>query len=235
MKKLMILFLILASVLLTFGCVFADEDPVQLYKRADSEIFIKAGFSQKYDETQGYVNEFVNGDVLHQYFMGKGKMSEVLTSLQPSRENTSVTNKRQKFDDRRAKVFHVSYNVQRVESIPENAGYCWIRYSDAVIAGAGRESGVILYPGYKAFAYSPVDGVMQYTEIADLSQFDIDHSIKTDVIRLDGISYFYFNGVFAFQYEDGIANPVSFEGGTALFEDGNRIRCDFDDFIYLSL
>ena len=223
------------SVLLTFGCVFADEDPAKLYKTVDTEIFIKAGFSQNYDETQGYVNEFVNGDILHQYFMANGKMSEVLTSLQSSPENIFISNKRQKFDDRRSKVFHVSYESKRVESIPENAGYCWIRYSDAVIAGAGRESGVILYPGYKAFAYSPVDGVMQYTEIADLSHLDPDKTIKTEVIRLDGISYFYFNGTFAFQYEDGIANPVSFEGGSELLEGSNRIRCDFDDFIYLSL
>lgn len=234
MNRIKSLFFLFFALLVTFVSSFADTDPVTLLRTADSEIFIKAGFSQNYDEKQGYTNEFVSGDILHQYFISNGKGSEVLTSLQPSPVSVNVTNKRVKFDDRRAKVFHVSYKLQRTESIPDNAGYCFFRYSDAVIAGAGRESGVIVYPGYKAFAYSPVDGVMQYSEIADLSGLDIDRNIKADVIRIDGIAYFYFNGSFAFQYEDGIANPVSFEGGTELLEGSNRIRCDFDDFTFLS-
>ena len=48
----------------------------------------------------------------------------------------------------------------------------------------------------------------------------------------------YINSVYtkgyAFQYEDGIVNPVSFEGGSQLLEGANRIRCDFDDFIFLA-
>ena len=234
MKKLIIFLLLLTAAVLTAGNAMAAEDPQTLLKRADSEIFIKAGFSQDYSEAQGYVNEFAPGDVLHQYFIKDGVGTEILTSLQSAPADVFVTNKRLKFDDRRAKAFHAGYSVRRTESIPEEAGRCWIRYSDAVVAGAGRESGVILYPGYKAFAYSPSDGTVQYTEIADLSQFDINKNVKLDVIRLDGISYFYFNGEFAFQYEDGITNPVSFEGGTELHEGANRIRCDFDNFTFLA-
>ena len=235
MKKQMIFLLMLMAFVLVFGNAMGAEDPQKLLSTADSEIFIKAGFAQDYSEAQGYVNEFVGGgDVLHQYYIQNGVGIEVLTSLQPSSLDVSVTNKRLKFEDRRAKVFHVSYKMWLTESIPENAGRCWMRYSDAVIAGAGRESGVILYPGYKAYAFSPVDGEMKYSEIADLSDFSLLNQLKIDVIRLDGISYFYINGTFAFQYEDNIANPVSFEGGSELFEGSNRIRCDFDDFTFLS-
>lgn len=222
-----------AFLLFTFFSVCAQDDPETLYRTADTEIFIKRGFEQRYNETQGCVNEFTGGEILHQYYIKDGKASDVMTSLQPAPQSVSAANKRLKFDDQRAKGFHVSYRMNRAESIPENAGYCWLRYSDAVLAGAGRENGVILYPGEKAYSFTPVDGVMQYTEIADLSKFGPSGNIMIDVIRLNGIAYFYFNGQFAFQYEDGITNPVSFEGGSLLLEGANRIRCDFDDFTYL--
>lgn len=233
MKRISLL-LTLILIIMVYGSVISAENPETLLKKADSEIFIKAPFVQNFSEKQGYVNEFVDGDVLHQYFIENGKGTDVLTSLQPSVLDVTTTNKRLKFDDKRAKTFHVSYELQRKESVPENSGYCWIRYSDTLIVGPGRESGVIVYPGYKAFSFTPVDGVMKYTEIADLSKYNVSNVI-TDVIRLDGITYFYFNGNFAFQYEDGITNLVSFEGGSSLFEGGNRIRCDFDNFTFSSL
>lgn len=234
MKKIIAFLFFITAAIFSFSNVFAADDPETLLRTADTEIFIKKGYSQSYDEKQGCVNEFVGSEVLHQYYIQNGKASDVMTSLQPNLSTVNAANKRLKFDDQRAKGFHATYTMKRQDSIPENAGYCWLRYSDAVLAGAGRESGVILYPGYKAFSFTPVDGVMQYTEIADLSQFSSSGSIKTDVIRLDGVAYFYFNGKFAFQYEDGIVNPVSFEGGSQLLEGANRIRCDFDDFIFLA-
>ena len=234
MKKLIILLLLLSVFITLAGSAGAADDPQALLRTAKEEIFIKAGFSQNYSETQGYVNEFAAGDVLHQYFIKDGVGTEILTSLQPSPANIMVTNKRLAFADRRAKVFYSSYKVKRTEAIPEDAGYCWIRYSDQAVAGAGRECGVILYPGHKAFSFAPVDGTIRYTEIADLSDIDMDRQNLLEVIRMDGVSHFYFNGYFAFKYEDGIANPVSFEGGTELHEGMNRIRCDFDDFVFLT-
>ncbi len=233
MKKMIFIFCLMASLVLALSSVSAQENPETLLRTADTEIFIKRGFEQNYNETQGCVNEFTGGNVLHQYYIKDGKASDVMTSLQSAPSTVSAANKRLKFDEQRAKGFHVSYRMNRAESIPENAGYCWLRYSDAVLAGAGRESGVILYPGEKAYYFTPVEGVMQYSEIADLSSFGPAGNIKIDVIRLNGIAYFYFNGKFAFQYEDGITNPVSFEGGSMLLEGANRIRCDFDDFTYL--
>ncbi len=225
--------IILLIVLLSFQFVSADTDPKTLLSTADSEIFIKAGFTQDYHEAQGYVNEFTKEGVLHQYFIQNGKCTDILTTLQPSPQTVSVTNKRLKFIDRRAKVFHASMEIKQSESIPAKTSHCWIRYSDVANTGPGLESGIILYPGEKAFFFSPVDGVMQYTEIADLSGFT-KNLIKVDVIRLDGISYFYLNRSFVFQYEDGIANMVAFEAGSELLEGSNRIRCDFDNFIFLA-
>ncbi len=234
MKKITILSLLLCVLMVFTGISFADVDYDDLLRTADSEIFVKAGFIQSYNERQGYINEFTTDNIIHQFFISDGKSSEVLTSLQPSPEIISVSNKLIKFDERRAKNFHVSYVLQRTESIPENSGYCFIRYSDTVMTGPGRGSGVIVYPGYKAFSFSPVDDVIQFNEIADLSKMDCSERIKVDVIRLDGLAYFYFNDIFVFWYEDGITNTVSFEGGTELFAGSNRIRCDFDDFTFIS-
>ena len=234
MKKTVLCVLLLLAALFCLETASADIDPENLLRSADSEIFIKAGFSQRFDEAQGYVNEFVSNDILHQYFVQKGAGIDVLTSLQASPISVETTNKRLAFADRRAKGFHAAYTVQRTEVIPEDGGSCFIRYSDAAVAGAGRESGVILYPGYKAYAFSPVDGKPEYREIADLSGMDAGDKIRVDVIRLDGVSYFYFDWNFVFQYEDGIANPVSFDGGSALNKGGNRVRCDFDEFSFIA-
>ncbi len=233
MKTLRSTIVLFIFFLLSFQIVSAEVNPKTLLSTADSQIFIKAGFSQDYHEAQGYVNEFTKEGVLHQFFIKDGKCTDILTTLQPSPGKVSVTNKRLKFIDRRAKVFHASMEITQSESLPKNTSHCWIRYSDVAVTGPGLESGIILYPGEKAFSYFPVDGVMQYKEIADISNFN-NKTVKVDIIRLDGISYFYLNKTFAFQYEDGITNMVSFEAGSELLEGSNRIRCDFDNFIFLA-
>ena len=221
-------------VLLFFSNVIADVDPETLRKTADTEIFNKAPFKQTFSEKQGYVNEFLENEILHQYYINNGKGSDVLTSLQPCKSDISSTNKRIKFDDRPAKNFHVKYTVRRNESVPDNSGYCWIRYSDKLYTGTGKENGIVIYPGYKAFSFSHVDSNIQLSEISDLSEFKPKKDIVVEIIRLDGVSYVYLNKTFVFQYEDGITNSVTIEGGSMLNKGGNRIQCDFDDFIFTS-
>ncbi len=232
MKKTVLFILLFLIITFCFETVSADVDPQTLLRTADFEIFVKTGYAQDYDDVQGYVNEFLSGDILHQYTVQNGVGSDIQTSLQGSTAVLSTTNKRLNFIDYRAKVFHARYYVQRTEVIPEDAGYCYVRYSDVANTGVGRESGVILYPGNKAYAFSPSDGKLIYTEIADLSGLNVDGPIRIDVIRLDGVSYFYFDRVFTFQYSDGITNPVAFEGGSEMKKGGNRIRCDFDNFSF---
>lgn len=229
-KRIMIVFLLFAVQMLLFTAVSADVNPETLLRTADSEIFIKAGFTQDYNKDTDYINEFINDNIIHQFYNAHGKSVEVLTSLRPSPLTVIANNKNLQFDAQRVRGFHASFKMRRVESVPEDGGYCWLRYSDKFQSGFGKERGVILYPGLRAYSFAPDNGELVYTEIADLSEFNTERDVRVDIIRLDGISYFYFDKFFVFQYEDGISGLVSFEGGTELLEGANRILCEFDDF-----
>lgn len=233
MKKHVFVFQIVGILMLLLSLnAFADEDPAVLFRRADSEIFVKKPFVQNYWEKQGYVNEFITDDILHQYFIYNDYCTDILMSLHPAEITQRVTNKRIKFDDHRAKVFHQSFEIQRANTIPENGGWCYIRYSNSVITGVGRDSGVIVYPGLAAYSYTHQDGEKIINKIANLSNMNVDKKIRVDIIRIDGISYFYFDKQFNFKYEDGISDIVAFEGGSELSEGGNRIECRFDNFSF---
>ena len=239
MKKIIQPLLMLLLLLLFTGILSAfgqDEESSfvnyqLLLQTADEEIFIRAGFSQDFSENQGYVNEFVNPMTIHQYYIYDGEGSDTLMTMQPSEEVIHTTNKRLKFDNYRKNEFHAKYTVVRREDIPVNeGGICWIRYSDVLSTGVGKESGVIFYPGGKVYHFQPVDGEMVYEEIGDLSDIYPDSPAAFDFIRIDGTTYVYINEKYIMHFEDGISGNVSFEAGAELFQGGNRVRCCFDDF-----
>ena len=233
------LFALFFAFLLLSGSAAAQDDaevkeimnPQSLLQNVDEEVFKRFSFSQDYSEDQGYVNEFPNRLTLHQYYVFDGEGSDMLMTMQPSLEVVNTTNKRLTFDQIRNREFHATFSVVRREDIPDGSGgICWIRYSNVMLMTPGKESGVIFYPGDQAYYFSPVDGQMTYHAIGDLSDLDPNEAAKFDFIRLEGTTYVYVNGNFRFSYEDGILDTVSFEGGSQLYRDGNRVRCAFDDF-----
>ena len=206
-------------------------DPEELIQYADDEIFVRSAFKQDFSEQQGYVNEFIDPDTLHQYFISQGTASDLLMAIFPSQKTVRTTNKRLTFDQSRKEEFHVSFSVERVENIPANSGgKCWIRFSNMILMGKGRESGLIIYPGDKAYYFTHVDGDMVYETVADLSTVSTEKMIKFDFIRLAKTTYVYADGVYLFSFYDEIKESVSFEGGAELLIGGNRVRCDFDNF-----
>ena len=232
--------LVVFLVLLVFGslsyAVYAQEEggilnTKHLLETADTEYFIYAGYGHDFTENQGYVNEFPNPLTLHQYYIYDGVGSDVLMTINPSEETIHTTNKRLKFDQFRAREFHAAYSVERTENIPDGeGGICWIRYSNVIFAGAGKESGLIIYPGDRAYIFSPVDGEMVYEPVADLFDLNADRQIKFDFIRLDGTVYVYANGKYIFSAKDNVSDYVTFEAGAELYAGGNRVHCTFDDF-----
>lgn len=206
-------------------------DPDELLRIADEEIFKRIGHSETFWETQGYLNEVLTQDILHQYFVQAGRGSDILMSLFPASERyRSVSHW---LDMRKGWMdeFHVKYTLQRTENIPDGAGgHCWLGYSNKLMKQSGFESGVILFPGDRAYHFMSLAGETVYEPIGDLSDLDPDNAIIFDFIRLKGVTYFYANGKYLFNYEDGIIEKVSFEAGSEIFKDGYRIRCDFDDF-----
>ena len=227
-------FLILFLILLTLPLrpVRAQSrDPQALLGSADEEIFIRPYFTQDFTENQGYVNEFQNEKTIHQYFIYEGTGTDRLISLLPAEEGIRTTNKRLGFPQYRMNEFHITYSVQQSQTVPgDESGDCWIRFSNIVMQGEGKESGVILFPGGQAYSFAPEEGQHRYEPIADLSDLDAYSMNRFDFIRLEGTTYVYANGEYRFSFTDSMREGVSFEAGAELFEGGNIIRCDFDDF-----
>ena len=213
------------------GITEIPGDPQKLLEIVDQEILPKSGLSQDFSENQGYVNEYVSDSVIHQYFIYDGVGTDRLISLLPAKETVRTTNKRLSFHQARRPEFHVTYSVRKSEEIPAGkGGRCWIRFSDVGVTGAGNESGIILYPEDGAYFLTPGDGGTTYEKIADLSSLDTKETIRFDFIRIAGTTYIYTDGEFRFSYTDPIATGVSFDAGAELYEGGNYIRCDFDNF-----
>ncbi|MBQ4511519.1 MAG: hypothetical protein II969_00895 [Anaerolineaceae bacterium] len=218
-----------------FSAAAQDEDniinPKQLLEIADTQYFPLMSFGNDFSEDQGYVNEFPNPLTLHQYYIYDGVGTDLLMTINPSEQKVHTTNKRLKFDQYRAKDFHVTLSVERTENIPDSeGGICWIRYSNVLFTGEGKENGLIIYPGDRAYFFKPVDGELVYEEAADLSELNADRLLKFDFIRLDGTIYVYVNERFVFSAKDEFNDYVSFEAGSELYAGGNRIHCTFDDF-----
>lgn len=234
-------FISLLSVLIFFAffsCIAVnaqDEGNIvntkQLLEKADVDYFPLMSYGIDFSEDQGYVNEFPNPLTLHQYYIYDGVGSDILMTINPSEERIHISNKRLNFDQYRAREFHVTLSVERTENIPDaEGGLCWIRYSNVIYSGAGKESGLILYPGDQAYLFKPVEGEIAYEPAADLSELNADRQIKFDFIRLDGTIYVYANERFLFSAKDDLTDYVSFEAGSDLLEGGNRVHCTFDDF-----
>ena len=204
----------------------------EMLKNADEKYFPRIGYSWSFSESQGVVNEFLEPDIIHQYYVLGGKGTDILMSMLPAAAGARTGNKRLDHPESWKDEFHVSYTMQRREDIPAGkGGRCWIRYDNAAAKGANAQSGVILFPGERAYYFKTVSGEVTYTAIGDLSGLDQDELLKFDFIRISGTCYFYANGEFLFSFHDGIPGNVSFKSGSELFAGGSRVLCEFDDFV----
>ncbi len=210
------------------GLAFADDeyDPEELLSIADEEIFIRLGIDQDFSEDQGYVNEILENDTIHEYYVYDGVGTDILMTLFPARYKVMGGNKRLTIPSLWKGNFHISLTMNRIESIPDAAaGNCWIRITNRMPEGSGEENEMIILPGEKA---SKKTGYSE-TVLLDLDSLSPDTPIKFDLIRLSGKMYVYADENFLFSFEDEIRRGISFEAGAVLYGMGNRIRCDFDD------
>lgn len=227
-KKVLTVISVFLFFVLTVGLSFADDeyDPEELLSTADEELFVRLGIDQDFSEDQGYVNEILVNDTIHQYYVYDGVGTDILMTLFPAPERVMGGNKRLTFYDLWDADYHVSLTMNRTESIPDaSAGNCWLRITDYRMRGRGNEHELIILPGekvYKKFGESE-------TVLFELDSLSPETPIKFDLIRLAGTMYVYADENFLFSCEDDIPYGISFEAGAVLYGMGNRVRCDFDD------
>ncbi len=224
LSGILLLFLVLINVSANAENVY---DPDELLKIADEQIFQRIGPSYDFSENQGYVNEILENGVIHQRYIYDGKGTDTLLSLFPVSEEVVSGSKYLKFANAGLKNFHAALTVHRVETVPEDVGGgCWIRISNILMTGSGREKGLVIVPGNRALE---VNAGTQ-TDFYDLSGLDMEKPIKLDFIRIDGAIYVYADDKYLFCFEDGVSGSVFIDAGSMLFDSGNWVRCDFDDF-----
>lgn len=232
--KMMFLFFVLILIpVVILGTVFAvdTDDPDVLLATIDNDLFRRTRYFQDYTEIQGYINEFLENDVIHQYYVNFGRATDMLISMTPNKETIRKFNIRTNPAEYHQAEFHVTYTMMRTETIPaKTGGRCWMRYGNMYMKRDGTETCVTLIPGDNAYLVTIVDGSQQYEPIADLSFLSQDDMITFDFIRLGGETFFYADSKFLFKYKDGFNSQVSFQGGSELFEGSNLIRCEFDNF-----
>ena len=210
----------------------ALADPDLLLQVADELFFPRVGPDETFWQTQGYLNEVLEGDIIYQYYVRGGMASEVLMSMFPAEISLRAGHLRPSVTRAWEKDYHVTITVLRAEDIPNGSGGCWLRYSNVRSKGEGGESGLILFPEREAFAITSAGNHhdLVYTPVESLAGLNLNNNIKFDFIRLDGVTFIYANGKYLFSYEDGFNGNMSFEGGVDIYEGGNRVRCDFDNF-----
>ncbi len=210
----------------------ALADPDLLLQVADEQFFPRIGPDETFWQTQGYLNEVLEGDIIYQHFVREGMGSEVLMSMFPAEISARAGKLRPSITQAWERDYHVTITVVRTENVPDGAGGCWLRFSNVRTKGEGGESGLILFPEREAFHFEPVGNHhdLTYTPVANLSSLNLDSAIKFDFIRLDGVTFIYANGKFLFSFEDGFDGKMSFEGGVEIYEGGSRVRCDFDNY-----
>ena len=210
----------------------ALADPDLLLQVADELFFPRVGPSETFWQTQGYLNEVLEGDIIYQHFVREGMGSEVLMSMFPAEISVRAGKLRPSITQAWERDYHTAITVIRREAVPNGAGGCWLRFSNVRTKGEGGESGLILFPEREAQRFEPVGNHQDlvFTPVADLSDLNLDSAVRFDFIRLDGVSFVYANGKFLFRFEDGFDGKMSFEGGAEIYAGGNRVRCDFDNF-----
>lgn len=205
-------------------------DPDQLFLTADNTLFLREGPSIKFPAEQHSINEFLDGNILHQYYVRENKITDSLTSMMPADRSVRAGNPKLNFTDFWGVDFHFTLYMSQQDNIPEGSGgLCWFRYSNGIQTGNDSASGLLFYPGGKVYAFSPSKGAQAYKEIADISMLDPSVQIRFDLIRLDGTVYVYADGTFLFRYTDGLTGPLSPAAGSELFENGNYVMCSYSD------
>ncbi len=212
---------------------FADADPDKLLEIADERIFKREGFTQDFSETQGCLNEIVRADVLHQYYVRQGKGIDILMSLFPNTSPVTSTNIRlnENLPGNWYNEFHASFTMQRTESIPENGGRCWISLGNYASYGEKNRTEITICPGSEIVLARPAGGKTEFLRIAKIPETAQDEEETWEVIRLDGMLWFYVNGEFVFKFKDVIPGKVTFRAGSQLLSGGNLVKCAFDDLV----
>ncbi len=225
---------------LLFCCIFFisgwNDSPIQnetiLSDDMDSSIFTHTAYKQLFSYTAGTLTEMIQNQFIHSFYVKKGAAFDSLVSLFPSEQSFESSNKNLIFHQSFGDTFHVHISVQFADIIPENGGNCFFTVSNRITKGDFGTVGYNIVLGGKSYKFIQNQNEIKKEEIFDSSSYnDPDHTYEIDVVRLFGTSAVYIDKTFAFDLQDDITPPISWEAGTGINQGGERINCQFSKFI----
>lgn len=256
MKKIAFLFTVTMLFFILISSAAAQDqnaipetiNPKTLLGIVDSQIFIKKPDAWDFPQPQGIITELDAADnaYLHQYYVGNNHGVSKIFTLVPSEKEVMLSNKRTNFDNlfiqpegspytttvtMWKKDFHLSYTVELAQASPDGKAMCWVSYSNHATVGEAARQDVYFRLGDRAYQTKKTPDGMETTELFSLADYaKVGSPLTIDVVRLNGVTYFYIGHQFIQQFEDGIAEAVSFDSGSLLLPGGDNVQCEFSSF-----
>ena len=126
--------------------------------------------------------------------------------------------------------FHLHADVVLNHEFPEGKGYCFVQYTSVAISGEENRKSCSVQVGKDVECYTTITGTRTFMPIADISS---DHQLgkpySVDIIRLNGIGYFYLDAKYYGKVQDGFDTKATWMIGTGVSEGGEQALCSFEN------
>lgn len=237
MKKILLLVLLLLLLIPTI--VFAQDeiDPEVKARREEmlnnvESLFPRVLYSDLCDKHMAENTFSYDDSITGSTWKKDGKWSLRMFSPVPVQDEVSIAIMYFPLDFGSYSDFSFHMDMAIADEFPENTGSCFFQYSDREIVGYEKSHAVSLLLGQKIDAYTNTASGKQTTDVMDLSEYgEIGKMYTLDIIRLNGIAYFFIDGQFIKEYEDGFKSKFTWVGGPLIAEGGEEVTCEFDNII----
>ncbi len=127
-------------------------------------------------------------------------------------------------------AIHIEMGIAK--EYPSGTGGCFLQYTDREIVDFEKSHAVSVMIGKKIDGYTNTAYGKNSFDILDLSDYgEVGKMYKVDIIRLNGMSYFYIDGQFLAEYKDNFDSRFTWMAGPILFEGGEEVTCNVDNIV----
>lgn len=126
--------------------------------------------------------------------------------------------------------FHLHVDAVLNHEIPEGKGYCFVQYTSLAVSGEESRKSCTINVGRDVGCYTTITGTRAASTIADISaDHQLGKTYSVDIIRLNGIGYFYIDAEYYGKIQDGFETKATWMIGTGASEGGEQALCSFDN------
>lgn len=127
--------------------------------------------------------------------------------------------------------FHMHADLVLNHEFPEGKGYCSVQYTSLAVTGEESRKSCTVDIGSGIDCYTSITGTRVATTIADISaERQPGKTYSVDIIRLNGIGYFYIDAKYYGKFQDGFETKATWMIGTGVIDGGEQALCSFENF-----